>query len=213
MNLLPRVEYAIENAMLLESFDETYVPDKTYLNAPDDTPIHINPGSPREAPNQVAIPAGPDAITQLMTTFETVSGLSLDPNYIAENQQHEYQHVLAAQRLGATTIKMGIHVYRIEQAGTAGLLGVQPFAACIDFKTTKLADALKAGFPVKPSDDDMKKVLSYGYSSIGELAERVMRHNRDRKDPATELFYPIPLGYSTVSQPTRLHHAHVVHLN
>ena len=211
MNLLPRVERAIENAMLLESFDETYVPNEAYLDAPDDTPI--NPRSPVDAPNQVAIPAGPDAIIQLMAAFEAVSGLSLDPGYIANSQRHEYQHALAAQRLGATTIKMGIYVYRIEQAGAADQLAVQPFAACIDFKTTKLADALKAGYPVEPSDDDMKKVLSYGYASIDELAERVLRHNRDRKDPATELFYPVPLGYSTVFQPPRLHHAHVVHRN
>ena len=213
MNLFPRVECAIEDAIPLGSFDETYVPDETYFDAPDDTPIHINPGSPREAPNQVAILAGPHAITQLMTTFETVSGLSLDPSYVAGSQQHEYQHALAAQRLGATTIKMGIYVYRIEQAGTADQLCVQPFAACIDFKTTKLADALIAGFAIEPSDDDKKKVLSYGYDGIDELAERVMRHNRDRKDPATGLFYPVPLGYSTVSQPTRLHQAHVVNRN
>ncbi len=199
MNIHERVELAVQNAPVTDDFVESTNELSPFTDKDDDYVLHLNRKIFPDLPNEVTLDAENEAgLRQLFEAYVAITDIRLDQEYIDYAQRHEYQHFDAAKMLGALSAQVGVRIFSVQQPGQESLLSIQPFLQVQDFKTTKLGAALVSGYPVTPSKGDQMDIKAYGYSGIDELADRAIRLNSTRKNPATEQFYPVPLGSSLI---------------
>lgn len=194
MNIHQSVEYAVQNALVVGAYAESFNDFSAFADKDDDYEVHFDRESLPDADYQVTIDASETVnLRKLLEAYADITGNALNQDYVEYTERHERLHFVAAKYLGAVSARAGILIERLEQPGRASRLSALPFLKLPNFKTTKLGAALILGYPLPPSPGDMVDIKAYGYSGIEEIADIAMRRNIARKN-ASGLFYPVPLG-------------------
>lgn len=198
MSIYERVDFAVQNAPVVDDFVESTNNLSSFTDKDDDYPIHLNQHEFPDLPNEVTLDIDSDMpLKKLFDAYVKITDYSLSQEYRDYAQRHEGQHFDAAKMLGALSARVGVRIFNVSTPEKESQLTIQPFLRVQDFKTTKLGAALVSGYPIPPSNGDQIDIKMYGYSGIEELAYIAMSRNGARKDPQVDQFYPVPLGVGT----------------
>lgn len=179
-NALPRPRQASADHSLLK-----------YADAPDSEPITLSKDYDNLAHRAYAS-TEPGQLDELVSEF---GRMGYDITGMRPNVAHEQAHWNAAQHLGATVGRFGIHFGRDEIAGTPHTY-YRLFLQVPGLTMTKLGMAVMKAFPEDPSDGDEADYKALGYTDIDHIAERVRLANR-REVLGTgrgDTLYPVPLA-------------------
>lgn len=195
MTLHDAVEFAINHALVLDTFDPRPGVFDFLEGKPDDEPLHINPGKD-DCPENIVYVETTDNYQGVFTALHEVRNTTDQGslNYAAKSVRHEGQHWRAAQLLGAQSGRFGIAFFW--NSGPQGGLCYQAQLSIRDMSTTKLGMALILGYPVDPSAQDISDIKSMGYSGLREISLKAAQRNGIpyRETHQSDLFYPVPLS-------------------